>query len=173
MLPPSEWRSGSNRISWGSRHDVFQFGIGSRLGISDVCALITNSTLQESDKSEWVPPEQEVKLVLVGLSSITDSVLPRSEWVPPEQEVKLILVNLFKAIPQVKSICAQFGAEEIIIWTLLESYDREAREKVYEKELEVCAMLRLYDFDFRVTSIDLVSPDELIRSGSHEIYRRQ
>ena len=169
MLPPSEWRSKSNQISWGSHLDVFQFGIGSRLGMPDMGALIT----KESDKSEWVPPEQEVKLILVGLSSITDSIFPESEWVPPEQEVKLILVNLFKSIPQVKSICAQFGAEEIIIWTLLESYDRKAREKVYEKELEVCRMLRLYDFDFRVTSIDLVSPDELIRSGSHEIYRRQ
>jgi hypothetical protein len=95
-----------------------------------------------------------------------------SDWITPNQEITKILVEEFKQVPEVKSICAQFGSEEITIWTLLESYDRGAREKVYEKELKVCKLLSIYDFDFRVTSIDLVSPDELVRTGSYRIYGR-
>ena len=147
MLRPSEWLSSSNRIPVGLFHYVFPLGI---------------------DKDRWSMSSGGVRT--------TDSILVKPvkpEWVGSEQEVKRILVELFKTIPQVKSICAQFDAEEIIIWTLLESYNREAREKVYEKELELCEKLNLYDFDFRVTSIGLISSDELIQSGSHEIYRRQ
>jgi hypothetical protein len=95
-----------------------------------------------------------------------------SSWIYPDQEITKILVEKFKQVPQVKSICAQFCPEEITIWTLLDSYDRTAREKVYEKELEICELLRIHDFDFRVTSIELVDPDELIRTGSYQIYRR-
>jgi hypothetical protein len=94
------------------------------------------------------------------------------EWVPPERQVTRMLVDLFKEIPQVKWICAQFNPDQIRIWTLLESYDREAREKVYEKEMEICRALRIQDFDFRVTSEELVSPEELERTGSRIIYRR-
>lgn len=94
-----------------------------------------------------------------------------TEWVYPEQEIIHLLVKAFKQIPQVQSICAQFGPE-ITIWTLLESYDRNARQRIYQKELEICQSLRIYNFDFRASSVDLVSPDELIRSGSREIYRR-
>jgi hypothetical protein len=93
-------------------------------------------------------------------------------WNYPDQEITKILVEKFKQVPQVKSICAQFCSEEITIWTLLDTYDRTAREKVYEKELEICELLRSHDFDFRVTSIELVDPDELIRTGSYQIYRR-
>jgi hypothetical protein len=93
-------------------------------------------------------------------------------WIYPDQEITKILVEEFKQVPQVKSICAQFGPGEITIWTLLESYDRAAREKIYEKELKICELLRMYDFDFRVTSIELVVPDELVRTGSYQIYRR-
>jgi hypothetical protein len=95
-----------------------------------------------------------------------------SGWTVPDQEITKILVEKFKRVPQVKSICAHFFQGEITIWTLLESYNRSAREKVYEKELEICKLVGVYDFDFRVTSIDLVSPDDLVRTGSHQIYRR-
>ena len=112
----------------------------------------------------------------VGVSSENRQLVPweseNSDWVYPDQEIARVLVEVFKQVPQVESICAQFGPEEITIWTLLESYDREAREKVYGKELEVCRLLGIYDFDFRVTSIKLVSPGELVSTGSHEIYRR-
>ena len=94
------------------------------------------------------------------------------DWVLPDQEVAGVLVKLFRQVPQVKSICAQFNSEEMTIWTLLESYDRTAREEVYKKELEICQKLNIKDFDFRVTSVDLVSPAELIEAGSTEIYRR-
>jgi hypothetical protein len=93
-------------------------------------------------------------------------------YIYPDREIKKILVEKFKQVPQVKAICAQLGPDEITIWTLLDSYDRTAREKVYEKELEICELLRVHDFDFRVTSIELVDPDELIRTGSYQIYRR-
>lgn len=95
-----------------------------------------------------------------------------SDWIWPDQEITKILVEEFKQVPEVKSICATFSSEEITILTLLESYDRDAREKVYEKELKICKFLHLHDFDFRVTSIDLVSTDELVRTGSHKIYWR-
>lgn len=95
-----------------------------------------------------------------------------AQWIHPDQQVSRILVDLFKKVRQVKSICVQFGPEEIMVWTLLESYDRKARESVYKKEMEICRVLRVRDFEFRVTSFDLVSPEELVRNGSHEIYRR-
>ena len=119
--------------------------------------------------------ESNLSMTSVGVSTTDSEVFApgHSEWVYPGQEVKRILVELFKDISQVKSICARFGSEGITLWTLLESYDREARDKVYEKELEACRMLHIYDFDFRVTSIDLVSPEGLVRTGSHQIYSRQ
>jgi hypothetical protein len=95
-----------------------------------------------------------------------------AKWVTPQDEVTNILAESFARIPQVKSICAQFNGEIITIWTLLESYNREARNRVYEKELEICERLRFYDFDFRATSIELVSPDELKKAGSVEIFKR-
>ena len=95
------------------------------------------------------------------------------DWITPDHEVVKILVKEFNQVPQVNAICAQFGSEEITIWTLLESYDRSAREMVYEKELNICRQLSIYDFDFRVTSIELVSPDDLIRTGSFKIYGRK
>ncbi|MGH7907011.1 MAG: hypothetical protein ACREP6_10315 [Candidatus Binataceae bacterium] len=95
-----------------------------------------------------------------------------STWIFPERQIASILVGLFSKVPQVKSICAQFGPEEMVVWTLLDAYDRDAREQVYRKELEVCELLRLYDFDFRVSAIDLVSPQGLIGTGLREIFRR-
>lgn len=96
-----------------------------------------------------------------------------SDWIYPEQEVTRILVDSFRSVPQVKSICATFGPHDITIWTLLDGYDREAREKVYGKELEICRTLGIYDFEFRATSIDLICPEELVGTGSHEIYKRR
>ncbi len=94
------------------------------------------------------------------------------EWIPLTHQVSRVLVEVFKNVREVKSICAQFGPEEVTVWTLLESHDRKAREKVYKKELEVCRILGVYDFEFRVTSFDLVSPEDLARTGLREIYRR-
>lgn len=101
-----------------------------------------------------------------------ESTAENSEWIYPEQQVARVLVDLFKEIPQVKSICAQFGDDQITVWTLLDSYDRDAREKVYGKELEVCRLLKIHNFDFRVTSADLVPPEDLVAAGSREIYNR-
>ena len=137
-------------------------------------------------KRDWVSPQFWLPLGHRSYTGSNLSVTPlaiftadsrltesrNSEWVYPEQEIKRILVDLFKTVPQVKSICAHFGTEEITVWTLLDSYDRDAREKVYEKELAICRELRVYDFDFRATSVDLVSPGELVQAGSREIYRR-
>jgi hypothetical protein len=95
-----------------------------------------------------------------------------SDWVFPDQQIAHILVKLFSEVPQVRSICAQFGSDEMVVWTLLETYDREAREKVYKKELDVCELLKLYDFDFRVSSIDLVAPEQLTKAGLSEIFKR-
>jgi hypothetical protein len=95
-----------------------------------------------------------------------------AQWTGPEQEVFRVLADCFSKVPQVASICAQFSKEEVVIWTLLEKYDRAAREKVYQKELEVCQRLGIYDFDFRVSSAQLVDPNELVRAGSVEIYKR-
>lgn len=93
-------------------------------------------------------------------------------WIFPEHQLARILVNRFSCVPQVKSICITFGAEGYTVWSLLDSYDRDAREAVYVQELKVCEMLHIYDFDFRVTSIDLVTAEELIATGSIEIFRR-
>ena len=95
-----------------------------------------------------------------------------SDWVLPSQEVTKILVEKFKEVPQVKSICAEFRADEIAIWTLLESYNREAREEIYKKELEISERFRLRDFDFRATSVDLISPNELVKAGAIEVFKR-
>ena|ERR1700730_17771986 len=121
----------------------------------------------------WLSPEN-LCMSPVGVSSEDRHVFcsENSSWIIPDQEIIKILVGEFKQVPQVKSICAKFGHEEITIWTLLESYNRAARGKIYEKELKICELLRIYDFDFRVTSIDLVSPDDLVHTGSYQIYMR-
>ncbi len=95
-----------------------------------------------------------------------------SNWVFPEQQIASILVRLFSDVPQVRSICVQFGSDEMVVWTLLETYDREAREKVYRKELDVCELLQFHDFDFRVSTVDLVAPEQLKRAGLLEIFKR-
>jgi hypothetical protein len=86
--------------------------------------------------------------------------------------VASILVAQISSIPEVSSICISYGAEGYTVWTLLKSYDREAREKVYQQELAICEMLNIYDFDFRVTSVELVAPSELVATGSIEIFGR-
>ena len=96
-----------------------------------------------------------------------------AEWVYPEQEIKRLLVDAFEQVPQVQAIYAQLGTDEITIWTLLDSYDREARSRVHERELEVSQTLHVYDFDFRVTSADVVPPEELQGSGMRKIFNRQ
>jgi hypothetical protein len=118
-----------------------------------------------------------IDLTVVGVSSADFDVLESTDenfgWIYPNQEIASILVELFREIPQVESICAKFGADEILVWTLLDGYDRDAREKIYGKELEICQLLRIHNFDFRVTSADLVPPEELVAAGSREIYKRR
>lgn len=125
----------------------------------------------------WLHERDET--IQVGLSEIpvvkVDDNLEHeySNWVFPEQEVTKILVESFKEIPEVASICAQYNGSEIVIWTILDSHDRDVRSRVYKKELNLCRTLRVYDLDFRATSIDLVSPKQLVEIGSKEIYHRQ
>lgn len=95
-----------------------------------------------------------------------------SDWVTPQSEITRLLVECFRQVPQVASICAQFGSDGITIWTLLSEYDREAREAVYKKEMEMCDRLGACDFDFRVSTVALVSPSELVDTGSIEIFKR-
>ena len=95
-----------------------------------------------------------------------------AEWVFPDQEIRRILATSFQEIDEVVSVCAQISADESVVWSLLKSYDRNVRTRVYEKELEICERLQMYDFDFRVTAIDLVSPAELTASGFQEIFKR-
>ena len=94
------------------------------------------------------------------------------EWVFPDQEIRKILATYFQEIDEVVSVCTQISADESVVWSLLKSYDRNARTRVYEKELEICERLQMYDFDFRVTAIDLVSPAELVAGGFQEIFKR-
>ena len=95
------------------------------------------------------------------------------EWVFPDQEIRKILATSFQQIDEVVSVCAQINADESVVWSLLKSYDRDVRTRVYEKELEICERLRMYNFDFRVTAIDLVSPAELMAGGFQEIFKKQ
>ena len=95
-LPQRKWLSGANRVPQALPHYIFPPGLN---GTNSVSASNVRPILLE---------------------------LHKSEWVGAEQEVKRFLVERFKEIPLVKSICAQFGTQEIIIWTLLETYDREA-----------------------------------------------
>ena len=148
MLQPSSWRSTDNHTD---NHYAFSPGLEYGQNKIDQLHLSESVMFQEEDVSD---PEE-------------------SGWFFPEREIIKILVESFKEVPQVISICAQFSDDQIAIWTLLDSHDRVARAKVYEKELNICQMLRIYDFDFRVTSIDLVLPQQLIDIGSKEIYHRQ
>ena len=138
-----------------------------RTSVSSVYYAFTPRFMLSHDKGQYCLSES---VVFQG-EGISDS--EESEWILPEREIAKILVESFKEIRQVISICVQFSDDEITIWTLLDSHDRVARGKVYEKELDLCQTLRIYDFDFRVTSIDLVSPQQLIDVGSKEIYHRQ
>ena len=95
-----------------------------------------------------------------------------AEWVFPDQEIRKILATSLQEIDEVVSVCTQISADESVVWSLLKSYDRNARTRVYEKELEICERLQMYDFDFRVTAIDLVSPAELVAGGFQEIFKR-
>jgi hypothetical protein len=120
--------------------------------------------------------EKNVTMTAVGISSLHyDAIDPTDEnyeWVCPDQELAAILVATFKQVPQVKWICAEFGENRLSTWTLLESYDREARGNIYQKEMELCKAVRSCDFDFRVTSEELVSPEELESAGWRIIYKR-
>lgn len=95
-----------------------------------------------------------------------------TSWVLPTQNVARVIADSFKTIPQVKSVCYLTGTDGFTVWTLLGKRDSKAREKVYQKELEVCERLNLHDFQFRVTSVDLVSPSELKGTGFVEIFAR-
>jgi hypothetical protein len=95
-----------------------------------------------------------------------------SEWVTPDREIASMLVRLFSEVEAVSSIFAQFTQDGILIWTLLRDYDRAAREEIYAREMTICERLRLYDFDFRATSVEVVNPESLIRAGARQIFRR-
>jgi len=108
----------------------------------------------------------------IRISETTNSTLD-AEWVDLDSTVERLLVKAFCSVPEVCSICVRREDGTTFVWTLLESYDREVREKVYEKELQICKELRIFDFDFRVTSQDLVSLQELVDSGCHEVFSRK
>ncbi len=95
-----------------------------------------------------------------------------SDWISSEMEISNILVESFKQVPQIASIYATFKSDGITIWTLLNTYDRDAREAVYKKEMEICNRLGSCDFDFRVSTVELISPKEMIDTGSREIFSR-
>ncbi len=150
MLQERDWRPRSRFAPF--EQYLFSFTSGFEEGKLDMTSVGHDP---ERMDHEIVPPDSE-----------------DSAWIYPQQEIIRVLVEKFRRVSQVKSICAQFGPEEITIWTLLGACDRSAREKIYGKELEICQAFRLYDFDFRVSSIDLISPEELVRAGGHEIYKR-
>ena len=95
-----------------------------------------------------------------------------SDWIGSQMEIVNILVESFRQVPQVASICATFRSDGVTIWTLLSTYDRDAREAVYKREMGICNHLGSCDFDFRVSTVELVSPEEMIDAGSLEIFRR-
>lgn len=95
-----------------------------------------------------------------------------SEWLDSEVQIAKVLVKMFRDINEVSSIFLKFEDDGFLVWTLLKSYDRSARERVYEKELEICTSLGIHDFDFRVTSKDLMASDELSGAGYHKIFSR-
>ena len=95
-----------------------------------------------------------------------------SDWIDSKMEITNILVESFKQVPQVASICAIFESDGVTIWTLLSAYDREAREAVYKREMEICERLGSCDFDFRVSTVELVSPEEMTSTGALEIFKR-
>jgi hypothetical protein len=163
--------------NWGPqtlRPSVFAVSYAFMLEIEGKNLCMIPVTVQHGSQALLEIEGKNLCMISLSLSSkdVDVAFSDSAQWIPPEHEVFRVLVEGFKQIPQVKSICAQFGNEEVVIWTLLDKYDREAREKVYEKEMEVCQRLGIYDFDFRVTSAQLVPPSELVRAGSCEIYKR-
>src|SRR5688572_29472182 len=78
---------------------------------------------------------ENVSMSAVGVAAaqaIAESADEAAGWTLPEHDLSWIIANCFKEIPQVRSICAKLGdGVEMTVWTLLESYDRDAREKVY------------------------------------------
>ena len=114
-----------------------------------------------------------VGLDVFDVSPLSPDDSSKVDWITPDREISRLLVNSFRCIPEVVSICAQFGNDGNTVWTLLKEYDRDARDRIYDKELEICNTLRLIDFDFRVTSIELVSQADLVACGSREIFKRQ
>jgi hypothetical protein len=138
------------------------------------------SAIKESSKTSHTPPGCFVVFLMAPLMCMSSIAISsgqlvandgNSDWVLPDQEIAKILVNSFSKIPQVKSICALYRPR-MEIWTILNDYDRAARTKVHEKELEMAAYFRLKDFAFRVTSFDLVQPAELESNGFVELYHR-
>ena len=95
-----------------------------------------------------------------------------AEWVDQDRQIERFLVKLFESVPKVHSIYLRREDETTRVWTLREDYDRDARDAVYDQEIKICEAFRLSDFDFRVTSKDLVDGSELERTGSRRIFRR-
>lgn len=116
---------------------------------------------------------QQVSISTTGVSpteSVTES---DADWTLPEHDLSRIIVEYFTQVPQVHSIYTAFGdGDDMTVWTLLESYDRDARANIHEKELAICQNVHVYNVDFRVTSHNLVSPAELVDGGFREVYRR-
>ena len=105
-------------------------------------------------------------------SDTQESATSDSKWLEGDVEVSHQLVKLFSQVPEVCAIFIKFQDDEFIVWTILKDYDREARDRIYDRELEICAALRVDNFDFRVTSKDLMSPDELNGAGYFQIFSK-
>ena len=120
---------------------------------------------------------EESRGVIEGISCwrIEDALVQSDKfvvWVFPDREIRYLIVNPIMQIEEVSFIYAKINPDESVVWTLLKTYDRSARERVYAKELEVRDMLSVYGFDFRATSVELVSPTELSESGFEQIFSR-
>jgi hypothetical protein len=106
--------------------------------------------------------------------SLTSVSVPTTDgqWLSPTQQVARVVADTISEVGAVRSVCMQSSPECHTVWTLMQSYDPDARDAVYTRELRICERLNAYDFDFRVTSLDLVSRAELLATGFIEIFKR-
>lgn len=120
-------------------------------------------------QSEWVTEKYHH-----WISNTCGAIAPtnQSVWIQPSQSVARILADSIGDVAQVQSICFSVGKDGYSVWVLLERDNWDDSERVYQKELDICTKLNLYDFDFRVSSVDLVDPEELKKTGLVEIFRR-
>lgn len=94
------------------------------------------------------------------------------QWIDPYGEVSRVVAESFSKIPQVAAMYSAFSGDYITIWTLLKSNDRKARESIYAKELEICDRFVVCGFDFKVSSVEAVTPAQLQKDGFRRIFSR-